>query len=108
MAGAAGTAARDGLFTPRIAGGRPGIEHARTNLTIDCAMVRERGWEYLDAELDAEELDGIARHVVLCLACRQAVAFDRAFLNLLGRQRAAPAPGTLAWQVKVTLRSVRA
>lgn len=107
MAGAAGTATPDGLFTPRIAGGGPGIEPGRTNLTIDCAMVRERGWEYLDAELDGKELDGIARHVVLCLACRQAVAFDRAFLDLLRRQRAAPAPGALAWQVKMTLRSVR-
>ena len=85
-----------------------GIEHGRTNLTIDCAVVRGRGWEYLDAELDAEELAGIGGHVVLCLTCRLAVAFDRAFLDLLRRQRAAPAPGTLAWQVKVSLRSVRA
>ena len=84
-----------------------GIEHGRTNLTIDCAVVRERGWEYLDAELDGEELAGIGRHVVLCLSCRQAVAFDRALLELLTRQRAAPAPAALAWQVKVSLRSVR-
>lgn len=85
-----------------------GIEHGRTELTIDCAVVRERGWEYLDVELDAEELDGVGRHVVLCLSCRQAVAFDRAFLDLLRRQRAAPVPGVVAWQIKVSLRSVRA
>jgi hypothetical protein len=71
-------------------------------------MVHERGWEYLDAELDAEDLAGIGRHVVLCLGCRQAVAFDRAFLELLRRQRSGPAPGTLVWQVKVFVRSVPA
>jgi hypothetical protein len=71
-------------------------------------MVRERGWEYLDAELDAEDLAGIGRHVVLCPGCRQAVAFDRAFLELLRRQRSRPAPGTLVWQVKVFVRSMPA
>jgi hypothetical protein len=100
---------------PRLMGCSPpyrrrgaGIERGRTNLTIDCAVVRERGWEYVDAELDAEELDGIGRHVVLCVACRHAVAFDRAFLELLRRQRAAPAPGQLTWRVKVSLRAVQA
>ena len=84
-----------------------GLEHGRTNLTTDCAAVRERGWEYLDAELDTEEMAGIGRHVVLCLGCRQAVAFDRAFLELLRRQRALPAPGPFVWRVKVSLRSLR-
>ncbi len=82
-----------------------GSEPGRTHLTTDCETVRERGWEYLDAELDAEEIAGIGRHVVLCLDCRQSVAFDQAFLELLRRQRAVPAPGPFVWRVKVSLRS---
>ena len=74
-------------------------------MTTDCATVQERSWEFLDGELGADELAGIARHVVLCVSCRQAVAFDRSFLELLRRQRARPAPGPLVWLVKVSLRS---
>ena len=74
-------------------------------MTTDCATVQERGWEYLDGELGAAELAGITRHVVLCVTCRQAVAFDRSFLELLRRQRAMQAPGQLLWLVKVSLRS---
>ena len=67
--------------------------------------MRQQTWEYLDAELGADDLAGIGRHIVRCVECRRVLAFDRAFLELLRRQRAAVAPGDLVWQVRVALRS---
>jgi hypothetical protein len=69
--------------------------------------VRELGWEFLDAELGADELSGISGHAAGCGTCRTALAFDRAFLELLARQRALTAPVLVVWQVKVSLRSAR-
>lgn len=74
-------------------------------MTDDCTTVLEHLWEFLDAELSAEDLAIITRHVAYCIACRQAAGFDRAFLELLRRQRRGTAPAHLLWQIRSSVRT---
>lgn len=73
-------------------------------MTIDCAAVLERLWEFLDAELTADEIAVVARHLSGCDRCRGATAYDRALLDLLSRQRSMVPPVSVVWRVKVSLR----
>jgi mycothiol system anti-sigma-R factor len=75
-------------------------------VTDDCATVLENLWEFLDAELSAEDLAAIARHVALCTPCRHAAGFDRAFLELIRRQRRGTAPAQLLWEIRGSIRSI--
>jgi predicted anti-sigma-YlaC factor YlaD len=75
-------------------------------VTIDCSDVHQRMWEFLDAELELHEIATVTRHLAGCSGCRGATAYDRALLDLLGRQRAVVPPARVLWQVKVALRSV--
>ena len=75
-------------------------------MTDDCAAVLEHLWEFLDAELSAEDLAAIARHLALCSPCRHAAGFDRAFLELVRRQRRGTAPARLFWEIRGSLRSI--
>ncbi|MGE5093376.1 MAG: zf-HC2 domain-containing protein [Bacillota bacterium] len=74
-------------------------------MTDDCATVLEHLWEFLDAELSGEDLASISRHIALCTPCRFAAAFDRAFLELLRRQRRGTAPAQLLWEIRSSVRT---
>jgi mycothiol system anti-sigma-R factor len=74
-------------------------------VTDDCTTVLEHLWEFLDAELSAEDLAAITHHVARCIACRRAAGFDRAFLELVRRQRRGAAPADLLWQIRTSVRT---
>lgn len=54
---------------------------------MECEAVLVLLWEYLDEELASEEAETIAAHVSRCPTCRPAYCCNRAFLELLARQR---------------------
>ena len=54
---------------------------------MDCEEVLLRLWEYLDRESGPEEARNIRKHVYGCRRCGPAYRCDRAFLDLLARQR---------------------
>jgi mycothiol system anti-sigma-R factor len=54
---------------------------------MECEEVLVRLWEYLDQELGPEEAQSVREHLFECLSCRPAYQCDRAFLELLARQR---------------------
>jgi hypothetical protein len=54
---------------------------------MECEEVLIRLWEYLDQELGPEEAQSVGEHLYSCLSCRPAYQCDRAFLDLLARQR---------------------
>jgi hypothetical protein len=54
---------------------------------MTCEDVLNRVWEYLDEELAAEEADSLTLHLGGCRNCRVAFCCDRAFLDLIARQR---------------------
>lgn len=54
---------------------------------MECEEVLIRLWEYLDQELGPEEAQSLGEHLYTCLSCRPAYHCDRAFLELLARQR---------------------
>lgn len=61
---------------------------------MECQAVVLLLWEYLDEELGPEEARSVGAHLVRCGRCYPAYCCDRAFLQLLARQRtrcAAPA-----------------
>jgi anti-sigma factor (TIGR02949 family) len=64
-----------------------------------CEEVLIRLWEYLDQELSPEEADLVRLHLRSCPQCHPAYCCDRAFLELLARQRSAcSAPaGLVMW-----------
>jgi mycothiol system anti-sigma-R factor len=64
-----------------------------------CEEVLIRLWEYLDEELTAEEAERVKGHLRSCPRCHPAYCCDRAFLELLARQRGrCTAPfSLLAW-----------
>ncbi|MBA2627604.1 MAG: zf-HC2 domain-containing protein [Gemmatimonadales bacterium] len=74
-------------------------------MTTDCTEVLTHLWEYLDADLSTDEIAAYGRHFALCPPCRHAARYDRAFLNLLARQRRVTSPPEMDWRVKVVLRS---
>jgi mycothiol system anti-sigma-R factor len=52
-----------------------------------CEEVLLRLWEYLDEELSPEEVETVKAHLRSCSWCYPAYCCDRAFLQLLARQR---------------------
>ncbi len=72
---------------------------------MDCEAVLVLLWEYLDEGLGAEEADTIRLHISQCPRCHPAYCCDRAFLELLARQRQrCSAPPTLVMSVLSRLR----
>lgn len=66
-----------------------------------CEDVLTRLWEYLDQELASEEASGVQAHLKDCPDCRPAYCCDRAFLELLARQRSGcRAPSHLMFTVR--------
>jgi predicted anti-sigma-YlaC factor YlaD len=73
---------------------------------MECEEVLTRLWEYLDQELGPEETRGVGDHLYSCLSCRPAYECDRAFLDLLARQRTTcRAPRSLVLWMHTELRS---
>ena len=54
---------------------------------MTCEEVLMHLWEYLDQELAAEEAVAVKLHLRDCRRCHPAYCCDRAFLELLARQR---------------------
>jgi anti-sigma factor (TIGR02949 family) len=72
---------------------------------MECEAVLVLLWEYLDEELGSEEAEAIGSHVSLCPRCHPAYCCDRAFLQLVARQRRrCAAPATLVVSVLSRLR----
>lgn len=70
-----------------------------------CEAVLLRLWEYLDQELAREEAEAVGDHIDHCARCLPACHCDRAFLELLARQRSAcSAPATLVMSIRMRLR----
>ena len=67
------------------------VQHAATHLAgvqwMECEEALSRLWEYLDQELGPEEAQTVGEHLSDCFTCQPAYRCDRAFLNLLARQR---------------------
>jgi predicted anti-sigma-YlaC factor YlaD len=75
---------------------------------MECEEVLTRLWEYLDQELGPEEAQFIGEHLHSCLGCRPAYQSDRAFLDLLARQRAScRAPRSLILWMRSGFRAQR-
>jgi len=69
-----------------------------------CEEVLIRLWEYLDQELASEEAAAVKLHLRDCRRCHLACCCDRAFLELLARQRSrCSAPLTLVASVRSRL-----
>ncbi len=72
---------------------------------MKCEAVVVLLWEYLDEELGPEEADAVGDHLSHCSRCHPAYCYDRAFLELLARQRArCAAPRLLAASIRARLR----
>jgi hypothetical protein len=72
---------------------------------MECKEVLARLWEYLDEELRPEEVMAVATHLGICRQCYPAYCCDRAFLELLGRQRSrCSAPAALLLSIRVGLK----
>jgi hypothetical protein len=70
-----------------------------------CEEVLTRLWEYLDEELASEEAAAVWFHLRDCRRCHPAYCCDRAFLELLSRQRdRCSAPGILVASIRARLR----
>jgi anti-sigma factor (TIGR02949 family) len=54
---------------------------------MGCEQVLGRLWEYLDQQLGPEEAESVQAHLRSCTGCYPAFCCDRAFLQLLARQR---------------------
>jgi predicted anti-sigma-YlaC factor YlaD len=75
---------------------------------MECEEVLTRLWEYLDQELDPEEAQVVWEHLSSCVGCRPAYYCDRAFLDLLSRQRAScKTPGSLTLWMRTGFRTRR-
>jgi mycothiol system anti-sigma-R factor len=74
---------------------------------MECEEVLFRLWEYLDRQVPPEEAYAIADHLGRCSGCYPAFCCDRAFLQLLARQRrSCSVPATLSQSVLARLRSL--
>lgn len=68
---------------------------------MECEDILIRLWEYLDQELAPEEAEAVRAHLRRCPRCHPAYCCDRAFLELLARQRAnCTAPVSLRMMVQ--------
>jgi anti-sigma factor RsiW len=73
---------------------------------MECEDVVGLLCEYLDQELAAEEAAAVGAHLGYCARCYPAYCCDRAFLQLLARQRrACIAPPSLLVSVRAVLLS---
>ena len=73
---------------------------------MECEEVLIRLWEYLDQELGPEEAQFVGEHVYGCPSCRPAYRCDRAFLDLLSRQReTCSAPRSLLLSVRAYIQA---
>lgn len=73
---------------------------------MECEEALSRLWEYLDAELASEEAAAVRLHLRDCRRCHPAYCCDRAFLELLARQRAGcSAPGILVASIRARLQT---
>lgn len=71
---------------------------------IDCALVLAHLWEYLDGEMEPDDVEVFRAHLELCRRCYPAYRFDRAYLELVARQGAAGgAPPHLSDRVRAAL-----
>lgn len=52
---------------------------------MECSECVSRLWEYLDGELEAEDVLALRCHLGRCAGCGPAYECDRAFLALLAR-----------------------
>lgn len=48
--------------------------------TLDCSVVVQQLWDYLDGELDAGRWESIREHLATCTGCHAHVEFCRTFL----------------------------
>ncbi len=71
---------------------------------MECEAVVVLLWEYLDEELGPKEAEEVGAHLTRCPQCRPAYCCDRAFLQLLARQRSLCAPPLLVASVRALLR----
>jgi anti-sigma factor (TIGR02949 family) len=60
----------------------PGAAPAGTG--VDCTMVLQQLWEYLDSELGAEKMQAVRTHLTLCTKCYPHYDFEKAFLDAIG------------------------
>jgi hypothetical protein len=68
---------------------------------MHCEEVLRRLWEYLDREIEPEVSLSMREHLVSCSSCYPAYCCDRAFLELLARQRGCcSAPPSLVLSVR--------
>lgn len=78
--------------------------YARGKRLMECEAVRLLLWEYLDEELRPEVATAVAAHLGRCACCHPVYCRNRAFLQLLGRQRdRCSAPTTLRLAVRARL-----
>jgi len=71
---------------------------------MKCEDVLLRVWEYLDQELAPTEARAVDSHLSGCAHCGPAYRYDRAFLELLARQRVrCEAPGRLLMRLRFLL-----
>jgi mycothiol system anti-sigma-R factor len=71
---------------------------------MECEEVLARLWEYLDQQLGSEEAESVQVHLGCCSGCYPAYCCDRAFLELLARQRTVcSAPDALRMSVRARL-----
>jgi mycothiol system anti-sigma-R factor len=71
---------------------------------MKCEDVLLRVWEYLDQELAPTEARAVDSHLSGCAHCRPAYRYDRAFLEILARQRVrCEAPGRLLMRLRFLL-----
>jgi anti-sigma factor (TIGR02949 family) len=68
--------------------------------TMDCTEALSRLWEYIDGALGPDEAATFRAHLDRCFGCGAAERFDRAFLELLARQRACRAPAELVVRLR--------
>jgi hypothetical protein len=70
---------------------------------MECEAVLFRLWEYLDEELGPKEAEAVRAHLRQCRECYPAFCCDRAFLELLARQRNRCVPRWLVTSIRVRL-----
>jgi anti-sigma factor RsiW len=75
---------------------------------MECLECVSRLWEYLDGELEAEEVLAMRCHLAGCVGCRPAYECDRAFLTRLARcGQLAPATASLRQALHLRLARLR-
>lgn len=72
---------------------------------LDCHMVMQQLWDYLDEELTAERMEAIRAHLAVCQRCFPQYDVERAFLQAIaavGRDH--PRPEVVKTRVLAALR----